>query len=866
MKTRLLLAFLLSIVAGLQSMKAQEAYAVYTEDNTTLTFYYDNQRYSRAGETYSLLVDSEYQEWYLYESYTSVTQVVFDSSFANARPTTTNSWFYLMENLQSITGMEYLNTSEVTDMEWMFYGCKNLISLDLSHFNTEKVTTMRKMFADCMRLENLNVSSFNTTVVTDMLGMFDGCIALKSLDLSTFNTANVTNMSNMFNYCNLLETIYVGNGWSTAKVTSSLRMFYNCAFLVGGAGTTYSSNHTDASYAHIDGGTSNPGYLTAKTIDVWIAGTRVTPENRNNVLGDGTVSFDMGSNTLTLKNANITADEAYGLRSKTPLNIKLEGENSISVVWKSAVFFQKGSTNGTVTILGDGSLDVTSDNTPIIAQLDLVIKDGAKIKLESTGDYTGINGLSDGTQLPTLTLQGTGTELRAKGGSPGSLTDFRALNLSDGIEIQEPAGATFTPNVGVVKNGALVANQWVVIAGPEIEAYAVYTSGNTTLTFYYDNQRSSRTGTTYDLNEDATDTTWETDGTNANVTKVVFDPSFADARPTTTYSWFWDMKQLQTITGMEYLNTSEVTNMAYMFGNCQVLTGLDVSKFNTAKVKDMSGMFGACNKLTSLDLSSFNTAKVTDMSTMFMYCYDLSTIYVGNDWNTAAVTSSINMFKYCTSLVGGQGTAYDVNHIDASYAHFDDCVNNPGYFTDKNAPVTYFMVDGMYYKVIGANMVGVTYKAGYNTYRGMVEIPENVTFRDVTYAVKTIEDKAFYDCQNLSYLTIPSSVEIIGAQAFHNCTALHTIVCYALNPPQLQYNSFDEEQYERVNVYVDLDYVLDYIYALFWENFYVDTIDAIEDVNANVNLNDSWFDLQGRKIGKARKGIYIKDGRKVLIK
>ena len=90
------------------------------------------------------------------------------------------------------------------------------------------------------------------------------------------------------------------------------------------------------------------------------------------------------------------------------------------------------------------------------------------------------------------------------------------------------------------------------------EAYAVYTSGNTTLSFYYDNDRSSRTGTTYDLNEGATNTGWETDGTNANVTKVVFDPSFADARPTTTYGWFYEMKSLQSITGMEYLNTSEV--------------------------------------------------------------------------------------------------------------------------------------------------------------------------------------------------------------------------------------------------------------------------------------------------------------------
>ena len=172
------------------------------------------------------------------------------------------------------------------------------------------------------------------------------------------------------------------------------------------------------------------------------------------------------------------------------------------------------------------------------------------------------------------------------------------------------------------------------------EAYACYTPSNTTLTFYYDNQRSSRTGTTYDLNTGDNDPGWDTDGTNANVTRVVFDPSFANARPTTTYDWFFNMQNLQSITGMEYLNTSEVTNMVFMFDACIKLTSLDVSHFNTSKVTDMGSMFNSCTGLTSLDLSSFNTSKVTNMGWMFNQCSNLRTIYVGNDWSTAAVTSS----------------------------------------------------------------------------------------------------------------------------------------------------------------------------------------------------------------------------------
>ena len=143
------------------------------------------------------------------------------------------------------------------------------------------------------------------------------------------------------------------------------------------------------------------------------------------------------------------------------------------------------------------------------------------------------------------------------------------------------------------------------------------------------------------------------------MTKVVFDPSFAGARPTTTYDWFYDMTNLQSITGLSYLNTSEVTNMAWMFGGCTVLT--------------------------SLDVSHFNTSKVTNMYNMFYRCSNLRTIYVGNGWSTAAVSTSTNMFYNCTSLVGGQGTTYDANHIDKTYAHIDGGPSNPGYFTDKNA-------------------------------------------------------------------------------------------------------------------------------------------------------------------------------------
>ena len=231
----------------------------------------------------------------------------------------------------------------------------------------------------------------------------------------------------------------------------------------------------------------------------------------------------------------------------------------------------------------------------------------------------------------------------------------------------------------------LVAAMMCALGVRAQEAYTCYTSDNTTLAFYYDNQRSSRTGTTYDLNIGYNYPDWYTDGTYFNVTKVVFDPSFAVARPTSTIYWFFGLSNLQSITGLEYLNTSEVTDMAWMFFYCTNLTSLDMSHFNTSKVNSMYNMLGYCQSLTSLDLSSFNTSQVISMSSMFDNCTNLRTIYVGDGWDTAAVTISQDMFKNCTSLVGGQGTTYDPNHIDKTYAHIDGGMSNPGYFTDKNA-------------------------------------------------------------------------------------------------------------------------------------------------------------------------------------
>ena len=246
--------------------EAQEPYAVLSNNNTVLTFYYDNLKSSRNGMSVGPFTDRKERGWDGVRS--TIKTIVFDDSFANKKDlTSTAYWFKYMNSYTTIIGLENLNTDNVTDMSHMFEE-SGFVSLDLSHFNTENVENMREMFHDCWLLKNLDLSSFNTEKVKNMSGMFGGDTNfLEIIDISSFNTSNVTDMRDMFSNSKSLKTIYVSDTWSTDNVSTenSERMFDRCPNLVGGSGTVYDANHTDYTYAHIDGGTAYPGYLTSKS-------------------------------------------------------------------------------------------------------------------------------------------------------------------------------------------------------------------------------------------------------------------------------------------------------------------------------------------------------------------------------------------------------------------------------------------------------------------------------------------------------------------------------------------------------------------------------------------------------------------------
>ena len=285
-----LISFLLATPQRAQA-QTRKAYVAQSADETTLTFYYDDQRATRTGTTWGIEEtkkegDDTFPAWAGTQDVgdSTTARVVFDASFRDFRPTTTAAWFYHCKALTKIEGLEYLNTAEVkdmsrmfwgcsaltsldlknfntqnvTDMSVMFSGCSGLPSLDLSHFNTQNVKGMSGMFSDCSGLTSLDLSHFNTQNVTDMSGMFEDCSSLPSLDLSHFDTQNVFDMTLMFSRCSALTTIYSNTDWHCPE---SEVMFAGCTQLKGAV--AYDENKTDVTMADPE-----TGYFTAKSTKV----------------------------------------------------------------------------------------------------------------------------------------------------------------------------------------------------------------------------------------------------------------------------------------------------------------------------------------------------------------------------------------------------------------------------------------------------------------------------------------------------------------------------------------------------------------------------------------------------------------------
>ena len=541
---RLLLTILMCLPVCGSRLSAQQPYAMYDKATSTLTFKYG----IKPTGVYSLNEGDYTPDWYKSDNdganTNTIEKVVFDASFAKARPTSCYKWFYGCTDLTTIEGIEYLNTENVTNMSYMFGYCSYLAPLDVSNFDTKNVTDMSYMFYGCSELTTLNVSNFDTKNVTDMSGMFGGCYGLTTLDVSKFDTKNVTNMSQIFDFCRALTTLDVSK-FDTKNVTNMSRMFLGCEAL--------------------------------KTLDV-------SKFDTHNVTNMG----DMFYGCSALKTLDLSS---FYTKNVTDMSWMFYYCSVLTTIYTSYKF---------VTTACEEDENMFKYCTNLVGA---VPYDENKV-------------------------------------------DDRMANYTTGY---------FTYKAPT-------------------EPYAVFDESTNTLTFKLDNNQP--TGVAFELNEGKNLPDWyKPDWHNVNtniIEKVVFDASFANARPTSCYKWFYGCKDLTTIKGIQYLNTENVTTMGDMFYGCSALTTLDVSKFDTKNVTNMGYMFYDCKALTTLDVSKFDTKNVTNMGGMFRDCSTLKTLDLSN-FDTKNMHSMSSMFEDCSALKTLDLSNFDTQNVRYMDRMFKNC-------------------------------------------------------------------------------------------------------------------------------------------------------------------------------------------------
>ena len=639
-------------------------YAVFDGGTGTLTFR-SGPSTSKPERAYDLNVGTSLPGWLAQRE--NIKTVVFDASFANARPTNCYAWFYGCNNLTTIEGIEYLNTENVTNMGGMFYNCCALTSLNLTSFNTAKVTNMEEMFIGCSALTTIYVSDkFVTDKVTDSRNMFSGCNKL-------IGAIEYDGSKSDHTYANYDNGYFSPEGGFHAyaefnNATGTLTFSRGLSKPVG----AYDLNEGDVQPAWNEQSTN----INKVVFDASFAKARPTScymwfyscenltkiediENLNtqNVTNmswmfyrcDGLTSLDVSNfNTQKVEDMSEMFSVCSGLKS---LNVShfdtqnVKNMNSMFYSCKRLTSLDVSNFNTqNVTDMsymfswcaGLNSLDLSKFDTQNVEYMNNMFWSSSALKTIYVSDKFVTTKVSSGGDM----FKGC-TSLKGAIDYVASKTDYTYANYNTGYFTLKPS-----------------------------TAYAVFNKVDGTLTFRYDD---SKPAGAYDLKEGDVRPAWN-DEQSTNINKVVFDASFAKARPTSCYMWFYSCENLTKIEDIENLNTQNVTDMSYMFYSCERLTSLDVSNFNTQNVTDMSYMFSWCAGLNSLDLSKFDTQNVEYMNNMFWSSSALKTIYVSDKFVTTKVSYGTDMFSYCTSLKGA--IDFDDSKTDKTYANY-----KTGYFT-----------------------------------------------------------------------------------------------------------------------------------------------------------------------------------------
>lgn len=592
------------------------AYARWSDDGKTLTFYSNHDRQS--GD-FGVL-HSGYPSWLEDENerYATATHVVFDESFSNARPTSCGYWFISFQSLEGIEGIEHLNTSETTSMEGMFYGCVVKNNMNLSAHNTSKVKNMSNMFYNA-QIPSVSLSGLDCSEVTDMEAMFMNA-SISQIDLAGLRTSKLTNMESMFEGCQIKDNLDL-SGFNTEKVTSMSSLFKNCTATDICLTSFKTSNVTDMSSMF-------SGCSKLTSLDL----TKFNTENVQNnysmfkdcssltslILGNFYVGLSTNLSAMFQGCSALTSVDLSKFNTANVIDMQYMFDGCKSLPSLDVSMFDTGNVLNMCNMLSGCSslkeLDLMNFSTSNVQTMDNMFAGNSSLvwifadSKFSTASCTRGNGMFNGC-----------VSLLGAINYDASKTDYKYANCSTGYFADKNKGR----NTYV---------RW----------------NNTVLTFYYSYYKQSGD---YELNTGNNDPKWLSK--SDNIKKVVFDKSFKDQSPWTCRKWFYKTK-INSIEGIENLDVNDTRNMTSMFEGCYELTLLDLSSFNTPNLNIMNRMFYKCLKLTTIYASDkFQIGKQAG-SEVFTKCYKLKGEI---EYNKSKTDKTYANYKtgYFTKIVGKNG-------------------------------------------------------------------------------------------------------------------------------------------------------------------------------------------------------------------
>ena len=593
------------------------AYARWSDDGKTLTFYSNHDRQS--GD-FGVL-HSGYPSWLEDENerYTTATHVVFDESFSNARPTSCGYWFASFQSLEGIEGIEHLNTSETTSMEGMFYGCVVKNNMNLSAHNTSKVKNMSNMFFNA-QIPSVSLFGLDCSEVTDMEAMFMNA-SISQIDLTGLRTSKLTSMGSMFEGCQIKDNLDL-SGFNTEKVTSMSSLFKNCTATNICLASFKTSNVTDMSSMF-------EGCSKLTSLDL-------TTFNTENVQNNCSMFKDCSSLTsLTFGN--------FYVGFSTNLSAMFQGCSALT-----SVDLSKFNTANVI------DMQYMFDGCKSLASLDVSMFDTGNV-LNMCNMFSGCSSLTE-LDLMNFSTSNVQTMDNMFAGNSSLVWIFadskfstasctRGNGMFNGCE--SLLGAINYDASKTDKNYANCSTGYFADKNKGRNTYVRLKNG--VLTFYYSYYKQSGD---YGLNSGNNNPEWYEN--RKNITKAVFDKSFKDQSPWTCRRWFFQAYALTSIEGIENLDVSGTRNI--------------------------TSMFESCKRLTVLDLSNFSTPNLNIMNRVFYGCYSLTTIYASDNFKIGKQEGS-EVFTGCDKLkgeIGFQKSKTDMTYANYKTGYFTKIVGKNG--------------------------------------------------------------------------------------------------------------------------------------------------------------------------------------------